>query len=326
MAAISNLTGDILLEAGTNEFEVLTFRLGRYHYGVNVAKVREVIQRQPTRDVPGKHDSVVGLFQLRDNTLTLIDLGKHLNMTVGIGDQPDKGSVIVTEFNNLRVGFLVDAVDRIHRMSWQRMLPVPKVDFQNSDGNGKVTSSVTGAIDLDGTLVLMIDFESVADSILTEAKLVAHAVDNPDNVDRASKRVVMVEDSPFMRAQIKEVMVSSGYTNIQVFSDGQAAWDALKTRGGPKIDAIVSDIEMPRMDGLALTKQIKATPHLKDVPVVLFSSLISADNANKGQQVGASVQIPKPELPEVVRLVDRIVTGKVVDQSQVKEVVITNAA
>lgn len=321
--ATGNITGDILLESGTNEFEVLTFHLGGFTYGVNVAKVREVIQPQPVIDIPNKHNSVIGLFTLRNTTLTLIDLGKHLGMTRGvdraaleatteIDDAMHQRSIIVTEFNNVRIGFLVDSVDRIHRMTWEHMLPIPPMVFRMNT-EGTMISSVTGAINIDNRLILMVDFESVADSILMERKLACGSVDNPSNVDRGSKVVVMAEDSPFMRQQIRNVMIESGYTKVEIYSDGQDAWEAISQPGRSKIDAVVSDIEMPRLDGLALTRQIKQTAALRDIPVVLFSSLISEDNANKGRTVGASVQIPKPELPDLVHLVDRIVTGQPIE-------------
>lgn len=309
------LTGDILLEAGTNEFEVLVFRMGEQCYGVNVAKVREVLQPLPVIDIPHKHPSVIGFIHVRGTTLTLIDLGKHLNTGPKNLEEDSEGTIIITEFNSVRIGFLVDKVERIHRLSWNKLLPIPTLNINNADGTS--VGCTTGALDIDDQLVLMVDFESVADTILMQDKLKIKNVDNPLGVDRASKRIIMAEDSPFMRNQLKRIMLASGYTRLEAYSDGQAAWDAISSGEGGPIDAIVSDIEMPRMDGLHLTKLIKNDPRFKDVPVVLFSSLISEDNANKGKQVGVTVQIPKPDLLEMVQLVDRIVSGEVVDQSDV---------
>ena len=340
-----SITGDILLEAGTNEFEVLVFRLGEQAFGVNVAKVREVVTPRPTMDVPHKRPSVIGLFEIRDVVLTLIDLGKHLEID-GCGDSPEettsstasdgdpsttaddepalgdvaedpdgRGSIIITEFNGIRVGFLVTAVDRIHRLSWARVMPIPHISFGQTE-DGRTISSTTGAIDIDGDLVLIVDFESVADTILTPEASQVEAVDNPLGVDRASKRVIIAEDSPFMRNQIRRVLKNSGYERAEVYSDGAAAYEAI-VADGPTIDAVISDIEMPRMDGLRLTKLIKDHDKLVGVPVVLFSSLISKDNANKGRQVGANVQIPKPDLPHLVELVDRVVSGQLGDEAAV---------
>lgn len=297
---IAGITGDILLDAGTNEFEVLIFGLRGGRYGLNVAKVREIIKPLPVSAIPGQPPTVMGMFSIRGSVIPVIDLGKHLGLGEG---QPDgAGRVIITEFNGLKTGFLVDTVEHIHRVSWNTVKPPP-------DTGARGISAITGIVEFKESLALMIDFESVADSILIDRRLHIGEVDNPRGVDRGSKRVVLVEDSPFMRKLMHEVFVKSGYANIEVYPDGHAAWAAIENPAGARIDTIISDIEMPRMDGLHLTTRIKGAAHLKDVPVVLFSSLVSEDNLKKGKQVGADVQIPKPELMEMVRIVDRVVSG-----------------
>jgi two-component system chemotaxis response regulator CheV len=312
---MAGITGDILLDAGTNELEVLVFSLAGGWFGVNVAKVREVIRPVALVASPHRHASVMGMFNIRGSVLPVVDLAKHLGMVrpVKEGEPQPEGRVILTEFNHFRCGFRVDTVEQIYRISWSRVRPAP--DTALASVGGKATaevavSSTTGVIEMDGRLILMVDFESVADSILHEKKLHIREVENTDGVDRASKRVVLVEDSPFMRKLVHETFVRSGYTGVEVYSDGQAAWEAVSAPGAGPFDAIVSDIEMPRMDGLRLCKQIKEHAALKDVPVVLFSSLISEDNLKKGRQVGADLQVAKPELAEMVRIVDRAVSGE----------------
>lgn len=321
----SGITGEILLDAGTNELEVLVFRLGDRGFGVNVAKVREVIQPPEIIEVPNRHPSVMGLITLRDSTLTLIDLRSHLVISEANDLDEKSRTVIVTDFNGIRIAFLVDKVERIHRINWNDVLPIPDMSF-GAQQEISTMGCTTGSIDLDSRLVLMLDFESISDSILSQDKLHVESVENTDGVDRASKRVIFVEDSPFMRNQIQKILKNSGYEKLEVYTDGLAAWEAIEREGKAPIDAIVSDIEMPRMDGLHLTKLIKESPRHKHIPVVLFSSLISEDNANKGVQVGANVQIPKPELPEMVRLVDRIVSGQSVDHTILGEVAVQAAA
>lgn len=318
-----SITGDILLDAGTNEFEVLVFALADGHYGVNVAKVREVIKPIPLVASPNQHASVLGMFNIRGSVLPVVDLALHLGLRDATPMEDGKlvGRVIITEFNGLRTGFLVDAVDQIHRLSWSLVKPAPDLNVGNAAGGTSGTSSVTGTIELNKQLILMVDFESVADAILMEKRLHIPSVDNPLKVDRASKRVILCEDSPFMRKLMTEVLISSGYKKLEVYSDGQAGWDAIKAPGA-KIDAIISDIEMPRMDGLRLTKLIKSEPRLEGVPVVLFSSLISEDNVKKGKQVGADVQVPKPQLLEMVQLVDKAVSGIAISSDPEKPVVI----
>lgn len=312
-----NITGDILLDAGTNELEVLVFRLGSGHFGVNVAKVREVIRPSKTVHAPGQHASVIGMFNIRGSVIPVVDLAMHLGVDKrwGEGENAPEGRVIITEFNGIRTGFMVDTVDQIHRMSWQRVRPTPSVNFGGKHASADTLASTTGVIEMGDKLILMVDFESVADAILVEKRLHVDSVPNEYGVDRASKRVILAEDSPFMRGLITKVFRNSGYAKLEVYPDGEAAWNAVKATidAGDKatpIDAVISDIEMPRMDGLHLSSRIKGNAVTKGVPVVLFSSLVSDDNRKKGEQVGADVQIPKPELAEMVRLVDQIVSGR----------------
>ncbi len=326
------VTGDILLEAGTNELEVLVFQLGGGCFGVNVAKVREVIRPVKTFAAPHQHRSVIGMFNIRGTVLPVVDLAAHLGLpstyhpTPGVAadeSTPREGRVVIMEFNGLRTGFLVESVEQIYRVSWKTVRPAPDLNALSSTGGGglgggfggmggAVVSATTGIIEIKDRLVQMIDFESVADSILMHEKLQMKPVENTVGVDRENKRVVIAEDSPFMRNLIHRVFLSSGYSGVEVFGDGEAAWQSLQASPTPP-DCIVSDIEMPRMDGLHLTRRIKEDPRLRKVPVILFSSLISQDNLKKGEQVGANVQIPKPDLPEMVTLVDRVVAGEPVD-------------
>jgi two-component system, chemotaxis family, chemotaxis protein CheV len=307
MNEIPGITGSILLDAGTNELEVLVFRLGTGFYGVNVAKVREVIRPQTTAKAPKQHPSVIGMFDIRGSVVPLIDLAKHIQIPPA---SEGEKRVIITEFNGLRTGFLVDAVEQIHRMSWQRVKPAPEV---NNLTGGTFTpqqiSTVTGLIELDDRLILLIDFESVADAIVMQDKLHLASVPNSRQVDRAGSKVILAEDSGFMRQVIRKIFSESGYEQLHVVSNGEEAWKALNTIG-PAVRCVISDIEMPRMDGLALCRSIKGDARFKDIPVVLFSSLISADNLKKGSQVGANVQIAKPELAKMVEAVDIVLSGK----------------
>jgi two-component system chemotaxis response regulator CheV len=304
--------GDILLDAGTNELEVLVFKLEHGWFGVNVAKVREVILGRKPTEAPGMHQAVLGMINMRGALIPLVDLKSTLGLGSVERERIGEHRVIVTEFNGLHTGFIVDDVDRIHRVSWTRVRSVPDVNSLSAYP-AQTVSSCTGVIDMDGTLVLMIDFESIADSITLQEGLQVSFVDNPDGIDRESKRVLLAEDSPFMRHTMERVLRDSGYTKLEVFGDGASAWAAIErslNEGEVHVDAIVSDIEMPQMDGLHLTKRIRETKALADTPVVLFSSLVSQDNLKKGEQVGATLQIAKPELAKVVRLIDLAVSGR----------------
>jgi two-component system chemotaxis response regulator CheV len=309
----SNATGlnsEILLNAGTNELEVLVFRLGEGWYGINVAKVREVILPPTATRSPESPEGIVGMFNIRGSLVPMVDLSGHLGvrerLTLESVESFD-GRVIICEFNNMQVGFLVDAVDQIRRMSWSTVRPAPEVGDEN-------VGVITGVIDLEDRLVLMLDFESIADEVSVEEKLHVESVPNELGVDRESQRVILAEDSKFMRDRLRAVLTASGYVGVEIYGDGEAAWRAIN---GPHPDgvepepiaAIVSDIEMPGMDGLHLCKLVKDNPIYRDVPVLLFSSLISKDNLKKGKQVGADHQVAKPELADVVTMIDRLIKG-----------------
>ena len=313
---------DILLEAGTNELEILVFSLAGQRYGVNVAKVREVVRWIQPAESPRRHASVLGMINMRGTVLPLVDLAGHLGLTERIADTPEADRrIIITEFNAVQAGFVVHGVEQIHRLSWQRIRPAPDLGSlgKRPDGvSAKAASTCTGVLELGGKgeskdLVLMLDFESVSDEILSEDRLRVAAVENTLNVDRPSKRVLMAEDSPFMRELIRGVFTRSGYTRIRTCSNGLEAWQELERAAGEgeePYDCVISDIEMPQVDGLHLTKKIKDDARLKHTPVILFSSLITKDNLKKGAAVGADAQVPKPELEEMVRLVDRAVSGQ----------------
>lgn len=310
-----SITGDILLEAGTNEVEILVFNLGERRFGVNVAKVREVIRMQPTIDVPHKHPAVIGMFEVRGQVLTLIDLAAQLRVrdkaAEGIKEvrSDDPRSIVVTEFNGVQLGFLVDSVERIHRISWSGVLPIPSLGIGGEDENAGVT---TGVVELDENLVLLVDFESVANVVLNQQSLTIRKVENDFNVDRGASRIVIADDSGFMRQQIRGILEANGYDDVTVYENGEAAWQGIAAMETPPA-AIVSDIEMPGMDGLHLTRRIREEARFSDVPIILFSSLISEDNVKKGNAVGATAQIPKPALADVVNLLDRLLTGRSID-------------
>jgi two-component system chemotaxis response regulator CheV len=314
-----SITGDILLDAGTNELEVLVFRMASGNFGVNVAKVREVIKPVPTVPAPGQHKSVLGMINIRGSVLPVVDLAKHLSLRANDEDCKPQATdrIVITEFNGLRAGFLVAGVEQIYRMGWDRVKPAPDTSFAGTPPTLNGVSTITGIIEQNERLVMMLDFESIADAILSERRLKVETVPNDLNVDRAAQRVIIAEDSPFMRGLIRDVFLRSGYTKIEVCSDGAAAWDAINQ--GPAPTCVVSDIEMPRIDGLHLTKRIKNTPSLAATKVVLFSSLISDDNRKKGQQVGADAQVSKPELSAMVQLVDRAVAGLAIELPAAKK-------
>lgn len=300
--------GGILLDAGTNELEILVFRMGKQRYGVNVAKVREVIRGETPSEPPRMHPSIIGIINKRGALIPLVDLGKHLGQAPIDVDNIEDARIIVTEFNGMTIGFVVESVERIHRVGWDRVGSVPEL----SDPSGTDSySTCTGIIKFDEHLLLMVDFESITDSICMEDRLHVTSIENTLGVDRGSVRIVVAEDSAFMRSAIEKAFRASGYSGVEILPDGAAAWRSIREAadGGRTPDVVITDIEMPMMDGLSLTKAIKGDSRFRDVPVILFSSLVTAENKKKGEQVGANIQIAKPDLTQIIHVVDRFVHG-----------------
>lgn len=292
---------NILIEAGTNELEVLVFMLGGRRFGVNVAKVREVILPLAPAPAPGQPESVLGLIRLRGAVLMLVDLHRHLGIPQVERDAARTGTrVVVTEFNGITAAFEVESVDSIYRISWERIRAAPNMKADD-------VAEITGIAEIGEHMVMMLDFESVYADITGGATQTENDVVLPEGLDRSSVLVWLAEDSSFIRASIERILKHAGYTNYQMFNDGAAAWEAFKkaVNTGKRIpDALVSDIEMPRMDGLHLCKRVKSTPQTADTKVVLYSSLITEQTRHRGMEVGADEQFNKPKISQVIETLD----------------------
>ena len=307
MAETSGDNKGILLETGTNEFEIVEFNIGEVNYGINVAKVREVITSAdfPVTSMPQAHPYIDGLFTLRGRSMPLVNLQRCLNVQ---GSEHPR-NIIVTEINNYSIGFLVDNVSRIHRISWKEMEPSPEVGDQ---------SRVVGIIKMEDKIVLLLDFETVIAEINPEinAKLTTVEDAEQEIKDRRGKaHIVVAEDSPMLRELLVTTLHDAGYTFVKANGNGQEAWDYLieLTKKDRPIEQLVSllvtDIEMPQMDGHRLLKLVRENERLSDVPVVLFSSLINEEMKIKGESLGANAQVSKPEINQLIHLIDGLVFG-----------------
>nr|WP_308648988.1 chemotaxis protein [uncultured Agathobacter sp.] len=293
---------NILLESGTNELEVLEFTLGDNHYGINVAKIREILQYTPVTPVPNSHPSVEGIFMPRDTMITVINLKKCL----GLPETDEKGLFIITNFNKLNVAFHVDEVIGIHRVSWENIIK-PDSTIQGRDG-----STATGVIKMNDKLVVILDFESIVSSISPETGLRVNDIDNMESRDRSDSTILIAEDSALLSKLITDCLKKAGYVKLIVTENGQEAWDKiceLKAAGDitEKLNCIITDIEMPLMDGHRLTKLVKSDAALKEIPVIIFSSLVNEEMRIKGEQLGADAQLTKPEIGQLVDAIDKLV-------------------
>ncbi len=294
---------NILLESGTNELEILEFTLEDNHYGINVAKIREILQYSQVTPVPNTHPSVEGIFMPRDTMITVINLKKCL----GLGEQEKKGLFIITNFNKLDIAFHVDNVIGIHRVSWGEIIK------PDSTLNGQDGSVSTGVIKMDGKLVVILDFESIVSSISPETGLRTSDVENMEERDRSDSPILIAEDSPLLSKLITDCLKKAGYGRLIVTTNGQEAWEKLvqyKAEGDvkEKVHCIITDIEMPQMDGHRLTKLVKEDDTLKGIPLIIFSSLVNEEMRRKGEQLGADAQLTKPEIGQLVDAIDKLIT------------------
>ncbi|MEK4632019.1 chemotaxis protein CheV [Bacillus velezensis] len=295
---------DILLDSGTNELEIVKFEVGVNTFGINVMKVREIIQPVDVTSVPQSHKDVEGMIKLRGEILPVISLYTFFGVDAE-GAKDDK--YIVTEFNKRKIVFHVGSVSQIHRVSWEA------IEKPTSLNQG-MERHLTGIIKLEDTMIFLPDYEKIIYDIESASGVETYHV-HQEGFDerRAGKKLIIVEDSPLLLRLLTDELTEAGYSEIVTFENGKEAYDyvvELTDRGenlSDHIDMIISDIEMPKMDGHRLTKLLKDNPQSSDVPIMIFSSLITDDLRHRGEVVGADEQISKPEISELIKKVDTYV-------------------
>ncbi|PGU35624.1 chemotaxis protein CheV [Bacillus cereus] len=295
----------ILLESGTNELEIVTYTVGENLFSINVMKVREIINPFPVTTVPESHHAVEGVVQVRGEILPVINLATALNLK---STKPlDQTKFIISELNQMKVIFRVDEVHRIQRISWEQ------IDEPASLSMG-LEETTSGIVKLDGKIILLLDYEKIV------CKISNSGYDNKtlsgleQKTDRAEKVIYIAEDSAMLRQILEETLSTAGYTKMNFFSNGAEALaqiEKLAKEQGEKmfehIHLLITDIEMPKMDGHHLTKIIKDSEVMKQLPVIIFSSLITNELFYKGETVGANAQVSKPDIQELIGLVDKLV-------------------
>ncbi len=292
----------ILLENGTNELEVLEFTLSGHSYGINVAKIREIIPYQDVTPVPNAHPSIEGIFMPRDTMITAIDLKNCLQR----GTSERGGLFIITNFNRLDIAFHVDEVLGIHRVSWGDIIK-PNATISTTE-----ESVSTGIIKRSDKLIIILDFEKIVTDINPDTGLKLDEIDELGERHRNDVPILIAEDSVLLNKLIVDSLKKAGYVNLIHTENGEEAWNVInecREHGDLKehVQCVITDIEMPIMDGHRLTKLIKDDEDTKDIPVVIFSSLVNDDMRRKGEALGADAQLSKPEIGNLVREIDKLV-------------------
>ena len=280
----------------------MEFELDGNAYGINVAKIKEIIPYQKVTPVPNSHPSIEGIFMPRDTMITAIDLKNCLQR----GVSEEGGLFIITNFNMLDIAFHVDAVKGIHRISWEQIIK-PGATVSTSED-----SISTGIVKLDNRLVIILDFEKIVSDINPETGLKVSEIEGLGVRQRSNVPILIAEDSVLLNKLIVDSLKKAGYDNLIHTQNGQEAYDVIQTckaDGTLKdhVQCVITDIEMPLMDGHRLTKLIKSDDATKDIPVVIFSSLVNEEMKKKGEALGADAQLSKPEIANLVRIIDDLV-------------------
>ena len=296
----------VTTEVGTNEWQLVVFVLGDQSFAINVDKTREILRWPGCRAIPDAPAALIGITSVRGEVLPMVDL------RVFLGIQPvtpiEQSKVIIAEFNEVKLGFVVDAVERIYRI---------KSEDLDSTMTGKYLGDwILYVIKRDSRNVLLLDYEAIVQTISPQLVIQHNAADSAntramlEDVGRpADYRIIVAEDSPLIRKQVEDALTASGFTNLKICPDGKVAYDAI-VKDREDCDLLITDVEMPRLDGLTLTRRIKENLETKNIPVVVFSSIMANDIKNKAASVGANYQVTKPEINQLVECVVKVIKEK----------------
>ncbi|NOR10789.1 MAG: response regulator [Desulfovibrionaceae bacterium] len=300
---------EILLDSGTNEVEILEFSIGSQSFGINVAKVTQIIPYDADKftAIPDDSEAILGVFLWHGQTIPLIDLNTALRRKPI--EQSDRPLVLVTKFNEVVNGFLISSVNRIRRVNWDDIDPACTLIEKH-------TSMITGSIHIKDRDILMIDFEFIIAELFPETKM-THSLEESlikKELSRENAKIIFAEDSVFIRKNVVKLLRQVGYNHVSAFENGMDAFEHIsalvkqtKKEGcdiSKYIDLVVTDIEMPKMDGLTLCRRIKKELGLSQVPVAIFSSLIDEQMTEKCKEVGADMYTTKPKIDTLITLLD----------------------
>lgn len=312
----------ILLETGTNEVEILEFFLAGQSFGINVAKVLQIVPFEAedfteTPDTPGE---MPGVLLWRGETIPLLDLAKTLGKKKA--EQPERPIALVTSFNNVVNAFLIDGVNRIHRVAWTDIQPT-------SQFLERYSARVTGSIHIEKKDILLVDFEYIIAEMFPDTGMAYKLQDQRESAvghRRGDMRITLAEDSSLIRNIISHNLKQAGYAGIDEFENGLDAHNhvfAIKQASmdddvevATRLNLIITDIEMPKLDGLTFCKRVKSDPVLQHIPVIIFSSLIDEQMADKCKEVGANGYITKPEITRLVGMLDELMGIEAEEEDQ----------
>ncbi|MCL2627189.1 MAG: chemotaxis protein [Oscillospiraceae bacterium] len=290
----------------TSVLELMEFTMAGDSFGINVAKVTEIMRASKITPMTLSHPCIDGVFKPRGKLITIINLPRY--MALAESENPENNMFMLTNFENTNAAFLVHTVEGMRSIKWSDVERPSSIIYGNND------SVITGTTKIDGRIITIIDFEKVLYDINPETGLQISEVHRMGEREECSKPIVIVEDSVFLRRMLLQSLQAAGYTNITEFDNGQDAWDYLQkckeqcleniTPIEKKVTIVITDIEMPRMDGHHLTKLIKNDDVLLKVPVIVFSSLIDDAQKQNGEKIGVNAHLSKPQIGKLVGTID----------------------
>lgn len=292
----------VITEVGTNEWQLVVFLLGDQSFAINVDKTREILRWPGCRVIPDSPAALIGITSVRGEVLPMVDLRIFLDIKSDTKIEDSK--VIIAEFNEVKLGFVVDAVERIYRISSE--------DLDSSMTGKYLGNWILYVIKQDQRNVLLLDYEAIVQKIspqlgIQHDPMRTNAIAMMEGIGHPSEyHIVVAEDSPLIRKQIEDALVANGFTNLHLCPDGKVAFDAI-AKHGEHADILITDAEMPILDGLTLTRRLKENPATKEIPIIMFSSIMSDDIKNKAASVGANFQVTKPEIGQLVETVVGII-------------------
>lgn len=281
--------------------DLLIFVSGSRKYAINVTKVKEIVEYSPLTPIPKSHPYVEGMFMPRGELIPVLDMRCVLQH----GESERQGNIIITGFSEQTVAFHVDSIEGIFSTSWKDIMEPSK-----ALGDSEVAQT-TGIVRRNKDLILILDFEKILSDVNPEQELRLHDEEKYADRKRIDIPILVVEDSSLLNKLIVESLGKAGYTNITHAMNGQEAWDAIRIwreEGALErhIQCLITDIEMPEMDGHSLIKHIKEDISAQDIKTVIFSSIINDVERKKGDKLGADVQLAKPEIDSLVEKLDEL--------------------
>ncbi|PKK89705.1 MAG: hypothetical protein CVV64_12940 [Candidatus Wallbacteria bacterium HGW-Wallbacteria-1] len=302
---------NILFEAGASEVEIMEFILGSQSFGVNIVKVKQIVQYEAGNlsKMPGAPSEIMGLYMFRGNTIPLVDLAHALQ--IPLDEECEKPLVMVCEFNQMLAGFFIEGVRRIHQLPWREIKPMSGILASSS-------SCVLSSVKLGDGEMLILDLEFILAEAMPDQKEYYFEEVILDEVGEMDKKIklIMVEDSGFIRHAMERAFKASGFSNAISFTNGKEAFEAIeemvekaRSENRPLTDyfqILISDIEMPLMNGLMLCQKVREELEVRDIPVVIYSSLDNDQISMKCRQVGANALMIKPQMVDLIKVIKEL--------------------